>query len=96
LSAGKPLSLILVLYVFALRKVVARLAALQAVKAAIVHQPDIMLAIAEIAVLVALASLFHFFANHASESLSHGRTLTLILSSCNSRPLALPAHFPAC
>jgi hypothetical protein len=66
-----------------LRQIVASFATLEAIEATIVHQPNVMLALANVAILLALAFLFHFVANDASKSLSHGRTLARICSSCN-------------
>jgi hypothetical protein len=66
-----------------LRQIVASLATLQAVEAAVVHQPNIVLSLANVAKLIALALLFHFVANDAPKSLGHGRTLARICSSCN-------------
>ena len=85
---------------FWLGQIVARLAALQAVVAAVLHQAHLVFAHAEKAIFLALAFLFHHLANVTLESLGHGahstaHCLGAQLPACGGRSEALPALAPA-
>jgi hypothetical protein len=91
--------LVILLNPFFLRYIFACLAALQTVVAAVIHQPHIVFAIAQIAVPLALASFFHLLANATLESLGHWRTLPRIQSARNCHApaagsVALPVQRP--